>query len=218
MIGRLHKNYERKRQASKKQQVGCPLKNKAEHCSVEIIVSITPSNSECDTIPSSSECITISSANEYVTIPSYMTSLSHDHILPQSDEFTSESWITNFTPPHINLPQKWNYFSNSNNTELHVYKIEDMNAYGNMNPSQHSFTVSHSIAINKNLMWSLHVHGQQVDSTLCTSLTEILTRAGLCNSCKLYRPTLRKLCNCLKHRTPINSSSHTNNRSACLFT
>ena len=344
-IGRLHKNYERKRQVSQKQQVGRPLKYKAEHLPSNVAknpVSTGPSKSECIampptsecitipptsefitipptsecvtvpltigcatihlpsaseyvTIPSSTECATISSASECVTMPPCLTSLSHDHILPlkeQPYELTSESWITNFTPPQMNLPQKWNCFSNSNNTQLHIYKIEDMNECGNMNSStQHSLVISHSIAINQNLTWSLKVNGQHVDPALCTSLAsvpsvlnpgtlsemlriietlqictgqpdddfvnllqlrngkiispkgstsayidntpftsndkfisvtvrmtqcEILTKTGMCKSCKQYRPTLRKLCNCLKHRTPINSSSHMNDRSASL--
>jgi len=167
-----------------------------------------------------------------------------------------------------------------------------MNANGSTNPStQHSLVISHSIAINQNLTWSLNVNGQQVDTALCTYLAsvpsvlspralsemlelieslqictgqpdsdfvnllqlrkgkivslqgttsayidntpfiskdkfnsvtvrttqcEILTKTGICQSCKQYRSTLRKLCNRLKHCTPINSSSHTNDRSALL--
>jgi len=108
-IGRLHKNYKRKRQASKKQQVGI-------HQSIKL----------------------------------------------------------NITLPHMTFPQKWNWFSDSSNTQLCIYKIEDMNANGSMNPStQHSLVISHSIAINQNLTWSLNVNGQQVDTSLCTCLASV---------------------------------------------
>jgi len=74
----------------------------------------------------------------------------------------------------MTFPQKWNYFSNSSNTQLCVYKIEDMNAYGSMSPpTQHFLVISHSIAINQNLTWSLNVNGQQVDTALCTCLASV---------------------------------------------
>ena len=49
-------------------------------------------------------------------------------------------------------------------------------------------------------------------TTVRTAQCEVLVKTGTCKSCKLYRPTLKKLCNRLNHCAPINSSSHTNKR------
>jgi len=70
-IGRLHKNYKRKHQASaKKQQVGHPSKYKAEHLPLTVVENpVSTSNSECLTISLVSECITVPSATECVTTP-----------------------------------------------------------------------------------------------------------------------------------------------------
>ena len=140
-----------------------------------------PPVSECVTLPPASGCTNIPSATECVTVPSECITvppcLTHGYILPlkeQPNEFTSESWITNFTPPRMTFPQKWNCFSDSSNTQLCIYKIEDMNANGSTNPStQHSLVISHSIAINQNLTWSLNVNRQQVDTALCTCLASV---------------------------------------------
>ena len=106
----------------------------------------------------------------------------------------------------ICLPSLWVDQSTSSNDNLVAYKLQHTDGQ--------SVTVTHSVTVNGDLTWCVHVHGQALDPTKCNALKnfpvtitttvalQLLTLVDTLNICAVEKYTLVLLYHFLRDFSP----------------